>query len=116
MGFDRPTRAPVRLVEPISPAVIAAARCVTAAMCLPPDNPDATPERRIRVIAEQIGAMNAAGELDALPRDTRASLASLPLVLFGIAGELRQAMAPRPTRWAQLRQRLITLRGKERAR
>lgn len=56
------------------------------ALLLPPDDPDAPPARRITVIANQLSGMVKAGELKALPEDTRRALATLPICLLDIAG------------------------------
>lgn len=65
---------------------------VTAALDFPPDDPDAEPHARITAIARSLGGMLAAGELDALPDDTRRIMDELPLCLIGIAGDVRMRL------------------------
>jgi len=54
-----------------------------------PDDPDDHPDIRAVRCAEQLAGMLAAGELDALPDDTRRVIAQLPMVLLDIAGDVR---------------------------
>jgi hypothetical protein len=54
-----------------------------------PDDPADHPDIRAVRCAEQLAGMLAAGELDALPDDTRRLIAQLPLVLLDIAGDVR---------------------------
>lgn len=54
-----------------------------------PDNPDDHPDIRATRMAEQLAGMLAAGELDALPDDTRAILAQMPMALLDMAGNVR---------------------------
>jgi len=54
-----------------------------------PDDPADHPDIRAVRCAEQLAGMLAAGELDALPDDTRRLLTQLPMVLLDIAGDVR---------------------------
>jgi len=54
-----------------------------------PDDPADHPDIRATRCAEHLAGMLAAGELDALPDDTRRVIAQLPLVLLDIAGDVR---------------------------
>jgi hypothetical protein len=54
-----------------------------------PDDPADHPDIRATRCAEQLAGMLAAGEMDALPDDTRRMIAQLPLVLLDIAGDVR---------------------------
>jgi len=54
-----------------------------------PDDPADHPDIRAVRCAEQLAGMLAAGELDALPNDTRRLIAQLPMVLLDIAGDVR---------------------------
>lgn len=54
-----------------------------------PDDPVDHPDIRAVRCAEQLAGMLAAGELDALPDDTRRMIAQLPMVLLDIAGDVR---------------------------
>ena len=54
-----------------------------------PDDPADHPDLRAVRCAEQLAGMLAAGELDALPADTRRLIAQLPMVMLDIAGDVR---------------------------
>jgi len=54
-----------------------------------PDDPGDHPDIRATRCAEQLAGMLAAGELNALPDDTRRLIAQLPMVLLDIAGDVR---------------------------
>lgn len=48
----------------------------------------ASPDARLRAVAEQIAHMSQAGELDGLAQDTRAALAMFPMLMLSIAGDV----------------------------
>lgn len=62
---------------------------LTAALFFPPDDPEAAPDRRLTVMAEQLAGMANAGELNALADDTRRAFADMQMVLLDIAGAVR---------------------------
>lgn len=60
----------------------------TAALLIHDDD-ETSPAYRLRRCADQLAAMSAAGELDALPDDTRGLIDQLPLIMLDIAGQVR---------------------------
>lgn len=48
----------------------------------------APPDRRIHAIGTELERMKQAGELDALPEDTRRRLGVMPMMLLSVAGDV----------------------------